>query len=98
MSSKFNNSGNVGIMGENITNNGNVVGKNADNIINIDWKSISGEIEILSKNGVGASVIQKLNEAVEKKDDKLLQACLNAAKLTRDFLLSLGASLLANCL
>lgn len=98
MSSKFNNSGNVGIMGENIINNGSVVGNHADNITNIAWSSISDEINILSANGVDASVIKTLNNAVEKKDSKLLQTCLSAARLTRDFLISLGASLLANCL
>ena len=98
MSAKFNNSGNVGIMGENIVNNGTVVGKNADSITNIDWKSISDEIKILSTNCVDASVIQNLNEAAKKKDSKLIQTCLTAANITRDFLISLGASLLASCL
>lgn len=98
MTSKFINSGNVGIMGEGIENSGVVIGKNADSITNIDWKSISDEIKILSANGVDAAVVKELNSAVAKKDSGLLQLCLKTANITKDFLISLGASILANCL
>lgn len=96
MSSNFNNYGNVGIMGEQINNHGIVNGQQIGNIEKFDWNSIRDEIKILSRNNIDNSVIQGLNEATEKEDGQLLKVVINAANLTREFLISLGASLLAS--
>ena len=95
MTAKFFNSGNVGIMGEHIENTGYSVGKYTDISTNIDWGTIADEIKILSSHGVD---VTELNKAVDGKDNSLLKLSLRAAKLTKDFLVSVGASLLANYL
>lgn len=93
MATTFTNTGSVGIMGETIVNNGNVIGKKEET--NIDWQSIGNEINILSSNGVEQATIDSLREAIAEKNPSLIEACLAGAKLTKKFLLSVGASLLA---
>lgn len=98
MGTKFHNSGQVGILGENITNNGTAIGQDARVVVTVDWIGIRKEIEMLSASGVEDITIQSLTDAVEKEDVGLLRSCLNAGNVAKDFLVSLGASLLANIL
>lgn len=82
-------------MGENVKNDGVAVGDVGEKIVCIDWQSICDEIEILSASGISAEVVSSLKDAASKKDSTLLRACLKAATISADFLVDLGANVLA---
>lgn len=99
MTAKFNNFGQAGIIGEDFTNSGTAIGQATQNHIALNWDKIAEEVQLVtSKTSLPADVLQHLKAAVDNRDQGMLTRGLRLANLTRDFLLSFGASLLANLL
>lgn len=62
-----------------------------------DWNKLTEDInKITSQKTLEPSVVDHLKDAVQRKDINLLKSVLEAAKMTKDFMLSVGASYLAN--
>ena len=98
MTVTFNNSGNVGAMGEEIINHGSITGQHIEDHSNIDWDALIEEISKLSQHDISSDTVQELNQAAINRSDSDLKEILSAKKITYDFLVSVGASILAGLL
>ena len=98
MQNQYINNGTVIMMGENNTSNGTTIGQQNSSIMPDDWDRIRSEINVILNKlpTLNADLKDNLETAVQKKNPKMLTVALQAAHITRDFLISLGASLLAN--
>ena len=98
MPNTFINNGTVGMMGENNTNNGDITGQQNTGITPEHWEAICKEIRLIieTKKTLNYDQIQKINNAVEQKDPVKLSNVLRICNISRDFVISLGASIVEN--